>query len=144
MNQRSLGALRVSALGLGCMPLSSGYGEPPDRPSAIALIREAVDRGVTFFDTAEVYGPFINEELVGEALAPVRDRVAIATKFGFRIENGKQTGVDSRPAHIREVADESLRRLRTDAIDLFYQHRVDPNVPIEDVAGAVGDLVREG
>ena len=144
MDVRTLGTLRVSALGLGCMPLSSGYGTPPDRQSGLALIREAVDRGVTFFDTAEVYGPFINEELVGEALAPVRDRVVIATKFGFGIEDGKQTGVDSRPSHIREVADASLRRLRTDRIDLFYQHRVDPNVPIEDVAGAVQDLVREG
>jgi len=144
MKHRALGALNVSALGLGCMPLSSSYGQPPDRPSAIALIREAVDRGVTFFDTAEVYGPFINEELVGEALEPVRDRVVIATKFGFRIENGKQGGTDSRPSHIREVAEASLRRLRTDAIDLFYQHRVDPAVPIEDVAGAVGELVRAG
>src|SRR6187402_3659727 len=137
MNQRNLGHLKVSALGLGCMPLSSGYGQPPDRQSAIALIREAVDRGVTLFDTAEAYGPFANEELVGEALAPVRERVVIATKFGFRIEEGKQTGVDSRPSHIRDVAEASLRRLRTDAIDLFYQHRVDPDVPIEDVAGAV-------
>lgn len=144
MNHRKLGGLDVSALGLGCMPLSSGYGQPPDRQSAIALIREAVDRGVTFFDTAEVYGPFANEELVGEALRPVRDHVVIATKFGFRIENGKQTGVDSRPSHIREVAEASLRRLRTDAIDLFYQHRVDPDVPIEDVAGTVKDLVEEG
>jgi aryl-alcohol dehydrogenase-like predicted oxidoreductase len=144
MNHRQLGALNVSALGLGCMPLSSGYGQPPDRQSAIALIREAVDRGVTLFDTAEAYGPFANEELVGEALAPVRDRVVIATKFGFGIEGGKQTGVDSRPSHIREVAEASLRRLRTDAIDLFYQHRVDPDVPIEDVAGAVKELVREG
>ena len=121
------------------MPLSSGYGQPPDRQSGIALIREAVERGVTLFDTAEAYGPFANEELVGEALAPVRDRVVIATKFGFKIEDGKQTGVDSRPSHIREVAEASLRRLRTDRIDLFYQHRVDPNVPIEDVAGAVKD-----
>jgi len=144
MKHRQLGALKVSALGLGCMPLSSGYGQPPDRQLAIALIREAVDRGVTLFDTAEAYGPFANEELVGEALAPVRDRVVIATKFGFKIEDGKQTGVDSRPSHIRDVADASLRRLRTDAIDLFYQHRVDPDVPIEDVAGAVKDLVREG
>ena len=126
------------------MPLSSGYGQPPDRQSAIALIREAVDRGVTFFDTAEAYGPFANEELVGEALAPVRERVVIATKFGFKIEDGKQTGVDSRPSHIRDVAEASLRRLRTDAIDLFYQHRVDPDVPIEDVAGTVKELVREG
>ena len=144
MDQRQLGGLSVSAIGLGCMPLSSGYGQPPDRQTGIALIREAVDRGVTFFDTAEVYGPFINEELVGEALAPVRDRVAIATKFGFTIEDGKQTGIDSRPSHIREVADASLRRLRTDRIDLFYQHRVDPGVPIEDVAGTVKDLVGEG
>ena len=144
MKHRELGTLKVSALGLGCMPLSSGYGQPPDRQSAIALIREAVDRGVTFFDTAEAYGPFANEELVGEALRPVRDRVVIATKFGFKIENGKQTGVDSRPSHIREVAEASLRRLRTDAIDLFYQHRVDPDVPIEDVAGTVKELVEEG
>jgi aryl-alcohol dehydrogenase-like predicted oxidoreductase len=144
MNHRNLGGLNVSALGLGCMPLSSGYGQPPGRQSAIALIREAVDRGVTLFDTAEAYGPFTNEELVGEALAPVRDRVVIATKFGFKNEDGKQTGVDSRPSHIREVAEASLQRLRTDRIDLFYQHRVDPGVPIEDVAGAVKDLVREG
>jgi aryl-alcohol dehydrogenase-like predicted oxidoreductase len=144
VHHRSLGALNVSSLGLGCLPLSSDYGQPPDRQAGIALMREAVDRGVTFFDTAEVYGPFINEELVGEALAPVRDRVVIATKFGFRIEDGKQVGLDGRPSHIREVADASLRRLRTDRIDLFYQHRVDPNVPIEDVAGVVGELVREG
>jgi aryl-alcohol dehydrogenase-like predicted oxidoreductase len=144
VNSRSLGALNVSALGLGCMPLSSGYGEPPERQSAIALIQEAVDRGVTFFDTAEAYGPFANEELVGEALAPVRDRVVIATKFGFKIEDGKQTGVDSRPPHIREVAEASLRRLRTDRIDLLYQHRVDPDVPIEEVAGTLKDLIREG
>jgi aryl-alcohol dehydrogenase-like predicted oxidoreductase len=144
MKHRNLGALNVSALGLGCMPLSSSYGQPPKRRSGIALIREAVDRGVTFFDTAEVYGPFANEELVGEALAPVRDRVVIATKFGFGIKDGKQTGVDSRPSHIREVAEASLRRLRTDSIDLFYQHRVDPDVPIEDVAGAIKELVREG
>ena len=144
MDQRQLGGLTVSALGLGCMPLSSGYGQPPDRASGVALIREAVDRGVTFFDTAEVYGPFINEELVGEALAPVRDRVIIATKFGFKIEDGTQGGVDSRPAHIREVAEASLRRLRTDRIDLFYQHRVDPGVPIEDVAGTLSELIQEG
>jgi aryl-alcohol dehydrogenase-like predicted oxidoreductase len=144
MTSRQLGDLEVSALGLGCMPLSTSYGVPPDRQAGIGLIREAVDRGVTFFDTAEVYGPFTNEELVGEALAPVRDRVVIATKFGFRIEDGKQMGTDSRPARIREVAEASLRRLRTDRIDLFYQHRVDPDVPIEDVAGAVGGLVREG
>jgi aryl-alcohol dehydrogenase-like predicted oxidoreductase len=144
VHHRSLGALNVSSLGLGCLPLSSDYGQPPDRQAGIALMREAVDRGVTFFDTAEVYGPFINEALVGEALAPVRDRVVIATKFGFRIEDGKQVGLDSRPSHVRDVADASLRRLRTDRIDVFYQHRVDPNVPIEDVAGAVGELVREG
>jgi aryl-alcohol dehydrogenase-like predicted oxidoreductase len=126
------------------MPLSSGYGQPPDRKAGIALIREAVDRGVTFFDTAEAYGPFTNEDLVGEALAPVRDRVVIATKFGFKIEDGKQTGVDSRPAHIRDVAEASLKRLRTDRIDLFYQHRVDPAVPIEDVAGVLKDLIQEG
>jgi len=144
MKHRQLGALKVSALGLGCMPLSSGYGQPPDHQTGISLIREAVDRGVTFFDTAEAYGPFANEELVGEALAPVRDRVVIATKFGFRIEDGKQTGMDSRPSHIREVAEASLKRLRTDRIDLFYQHRVDPGVPIEDVAGVMKDLVREG
>lgn len=144
MTYRQLGTLKVSALGLGCMPLSTSYGVPPDRRSGIALIREAVDRGVTFFDTAEVYGPYTNEDLVGEALAPVRDRVVMATKFGFRIEDGKQTGVDSRPSQIRNVAEASLLRLRTDTIDLFYQHRVDPDVPIEDVAGAVKDLVREG
>jgi aryl-alcohol dehydrogenase-like predicted oxidoreductase len=144
MDHRRLGALNVSALGLGCMPLSSDYGQPPDRRSAIALIREAVDRGVTFFDTAEAYGPFVNEELVGEALAPVRGHVAIATKFGFRIGNGEQAGLDSRPSHIRDVADASLRRLRTDVIDLFYQHRVDPLVPIEEVAGTIKELVREG
>jgi aryl-alcohol dehydrogenase-like predicted oxidoreductase len=144
MTHRNLGALQVSPLGFGCMPLSSGYGQPPDHQSAIALIREAVDRGVTLFDTAEAYGPFTNEELVGEALAPVRDRVVIATKFGFKNEDGKQTGVDSRPSHIRAVAEGSLRRLRTDRIDLFYQHRVDPNVPIEEVAGAMKELVREG
>jgi aryl-alcohol dehydrogenase-like predicted oxidoreductase len=146
MQKRTLGNsdLDVSALGLGCMSMSFGYGPPADTQAMIALIRAAVDRGVTFFDTAEVYGPFTNEALVGEALAPVRDRVAIATKFGFKIEGGKQNGLDSRPAHIREVADASLRRLKTDRIDLFYQHRVDPDVPIEDVAGTVRDLIREG
>src|SRR3989440_4066804 len=146
MEQRKLGNsnLEVSALGLGCMSMSFGYGPPADKQEMISLIRAAVDRGVTFFDTAEVYGPFTNEELVGEALAPVRDRVAIASKFGFKIEAGKQAGLDSRPSHIREVADASLKRLATDRIDLFYQHRVDPNVPIEDVAGAVKDLIREG
>lgn len=145
MEHRNLGGLKVSALGLGCMPLNSGYGQPPDRQSALALVHLAVDRGVTFFDTAEAYGPFANEELVGEALAPFRDRVVIATKFGFKIgEDGQQTGVDSRPSHIREVAEASLRRLRTDRIDLFYQHRVDPDVPIEDVAGTIEELMREG
>jgi aryl-alcohol dehydrogenase-like predicted oxidoreductase len=126
------------------MGLSFSYGVPTSREDGIAVIRAAVEGGVTFFDTAEVYGPFVNEEVVGEALAPVRDRVVIATKFGFRIENGKMAGLESRPAHIREVADASLKRLRTDRIDLFYQHRVDPEVPIEDVAGAVQDLIRDG
>src|SRR4051812_13362889 len=146
MRTRKLGngGLEVSALGLGCMGLSFGYGPPVDKQAGVALIRGAVERGVTFFDTAEVYGPFVNEELVGEALAPVRDRVVIATKFGFKIENGKQAGLDSRPEHIREVAEASLRRLKTDRIDLLYQHRVDPNVPIEDVAGAVKELISEG
>lgn len=148
MQKRKLGrsGLEVSALGLGCMGLSFGYGPAVETGAGIALIRKAVDLGVTFFDTAEVYGPFTNETLVGEALAPVRDQVVIATKFGFDIdpETGKQSGLSSRPEHIREVADASLKRLRTDVIDLFYQHRVDPNVPIEDVAGAVKDLIREG
>ena len=146
MQKRRLGKsnLEVSALGLGCMGMSYGYGPAADTREMISLIRAAVERGVTFFDTAEVYGPFTNEELVGEALAPFRGQVVIATKFGFKIEAGKQNGLDSRPAHIREVADASLKRLQVDAIDLFYQHRVDPNVPIEDVAGAVKDLIREG
>jgi len=148
MQKRKLGrsGLEVSAIGLGCMGLSSGYGPATDKPAAIALIRTAVERGVTFFDTAEVYGPYANEELVGEALAPVRDHVVIATKFGFRIDRatGKQEGLDSRPDHIREVADASLKRLRTEVIDLFYQHRVDPEVPIEDVAGAVKELIEAG
>ena len=146
MNTRTLGAsgLQVSALGFGCMGLSFGLGPAVDRNAGIAVIRTAVDEGVTFFDTAEVYGPFTNEELVGEALEPVREQPVIATKFGFKLENGKQAGLDSRPSHIREVAEASLRRLRTDRIDLLYQHRVDPEVPIEDVAGAVGDLIREG
>jgi aryl-alcohol dehydrogenase-like predicted oxidoreductase len=148
MKQRKLGnsGLEVSAIGLGCMGLSSGYGPATDKPAEIALIRAAVERGVTLFDTAEVYGPFKNEELVGEALAPVRDQVIIATKFGFRIDpaTGKENGLDSRPDHIREVADASLRRLRTDHIDLFYQHRVDPAVPIEDVAGTVRELIKAG
>jgi len=146
MLKRQLGTsgLEVSALGFGCMGISFGYGPATTREEGLAIIRAAFDRGVTFFDTAEVYGPFTNEELVGEALAPMRDEVAIATKFGFKFENGKQAGLDSRPSHIREVADASLKRLKTDRIDLFYQHRVDPNVPIEDVAGAVKDLIREG
>lgn len=148
MQQRTLGksGLTVSALGLGCMGMSWAYGVPGERNDMIALLRGAVDRGITFFDTAEIYGPLTNEELVGEALAPVRDRVVIATKFGFIIDpnGGRPRGVDSRPEHIKEVAEASLRRLRTDCIDLFYQHRVDPDLPIEDVAGAVGDLVRAG
>ena len=146
MQTRQLGNsnLNVSALGLGCMGLSAGYGPAVETQQGIALIRAAVERGVTFFDTAEVYGPFTNEALVGEALAPFRDRVAIATKFGFKIEGGKQSGLDSRPAHIMEVAEASLKRLKVDAIDLFYQHRVDPDVPIEDVAGAVKDLIQQG
>jgi aryl-alcohol dehydrogenase-like predicted oxidoreductase len=147
MQTRKLGNsnLEVSALGLGCMGLSYGYGPAADKREAITLIRAAVERGVTFFDTAEAYGPYTNEELVGEALAPVRDQVVIATKFGFRFgPNGEQAGMDSRPEHIREVADAALTRLSTDRIDLFYQHRVDPDVPIEEVAGAVQDLIREG
>ena len=147
MQKRKLGrsSLEVSAIGLGCMGMSFGYGPAGDRQEMIAVIRSAVDLGVTFFDTAEVYGAFTNEDLVGEALAPVRDRVVIATKFGFHIDAaGKQAGLDSRPEHIKEVAEASLKRLRTYRIDLFYQHRVDPNVPIEEVAGAVGDLIREG
>jgi aryl-alcohol dehydrogenase-like predicted oxidoreductase len=147
MQKRKLGKsnLETSAIGLGCMGMSFGYGPPKDKPEMISLIRAAVERGVTFFDTAEVYGPFINEELVGEALAPFRGQVVIATKFGFQFDaNGKQAGLNSRPEHIKEVADDSLKRLKTDVIDLLYQHRVDPNVPIEDVAGAVKDLIREG
>jgi len=147
MQKRRLGNgnLEVSALGLGCMGMSFGYGPAADRKEMIALIRAAVDRGVTFFDTAEAYGPYINEELVGEALAPLRDRVVIATKFGFKFgPKGEQIGVDSRPERIREVAEASLARLRTGTIDLLYQHRVDPAVPIEEVAGTVRDLIREG
>ena len=146
MQKRRLGKtnLEVSAIGLGCMGMSFGYGQPIEKQQGISLIRAAVERGVTFFDTAEVYGPFTNEELVGEALAPFRDQVVIATKFGFKIEDGKQAGLDSRPEHIKEVAEASLRRLKTDFIDLFYQHRVDPNVPMEDVAGAVKDLIQQG
>lgn len=148
MQKRKLGKsnLEVSALGLGCMGLSFGLGPAVDKQQGIALIRAAVERGVTFFDTAEVYGAFTNEELVGEALAPFRDKVAIATKFGFKIDpaTGKQAGLDSRPEHIKEVAEASLKRLKTDVIDLFYQHRVDPNVPIEDTAGAVKELIQQG
>jgi aryl-alcohol dehydrogenase-like predicted oxidoreductase len=148
MKKRKLGKsnLEVSAIGLGCMGLSFGYGPAVDKKDGIALIRAAFERGVTFFDTAEVYGPFTNEELVGEALAPFREQVAIATKFGFKIDpnNGKQVGLDSRPEHIKEVAEASLKRLRTNFIDLFYQHRVDPSVPMEDVAGAVKDLIQQG
>ena len=147
MKRRRLGmsGLEVSALGLGCMGMSFAYGPAPDRKEMISLIRKAVERGVTFFDTAEAYGPFVNEELVGEALAPVRDQVVIATKFGFTFgPNGGQAGLDSRPEHIREVAEASLKRLKVDAIDLLYQHRVDTAVPIEEVAGAVKDLIREG
>jgi aryl-alcohol dehydrogenase-like predicted oxidoreductase len=147
MQKRKLGSsgLEVSALGLGCMGLSFGYGPAVDRQAGISLIRAAVERGVTFFDTAEVYGPFTNEELVGEALAPFRDRVVIATKFGFDIgPNGEQRGLNSRPKHVKEVAEASLKRLKTEVIDLFYQHRVDPNVPIEDVAGVVKELIQAG
>jgi len=148
MQKRRLGQnLEVSALGLGCMGMSFAYGPPPDRHEMISLIRKAVELGVTFFDSAEAYGPFANEELVGEALEPVRDRVVIATKFGFDLEpdvNAGQGGLNSRPEHIKKVAEASLKRLRTDTIDLFYQHRVDPNVPIEEVAGAVRELIAEG
>ena len=147
MQKRKLGKsnLEVSAIGLGCMGMSFGYGPAKEKQEMIALIRAAVERGVTFFDTAEMYGPFTNEELVGEALAPFREQVEIATKFGFKISpKGEQIGLDSRPEHIKEVAEASLKRLRTDVIDLFYQHRVDPDVPIEDVAGAVKDLIQEG
>jgi aryl-alcohol dehydrogenase-like predicted oxidoreductase len=148
MQKRRLGKsnLEVSAIGLGCMGMSFGYGPAGEKHEMISVIRAAVERGVTFFDTAEVYGPFTNEELVGEALAPFRRKVAIATKFGFKLDpnTGKQAGLDSRPEHIKEVAEASLKRLKTDVIDLFYQHRVDPNVPIEDVAGAVKNLIQQG
>ena len=148
MQKRKLGKsnLEVSALGLGCMGLSFGFGPPVEKKEGISLIRAAVERGITFFDTAEVYGPYTNEELVGEALAPFRKQVVIATKFGFKVDpnTGKQAGLDSRPAHIKEVAEASLKRLQTDTIDLFYQHRVDPDVPIEDVAGAVKELIQQG
>jgi aryl-alcohol dehydrogenase-like predicted oxidoreductase len=149
VKKRKLGTsgLEVSALGFGCMGMSMSYGPAGDRQEMITLLRNAVERGVTFFDTAEVYGPFVNEELVGEALSPIRERVVIATKFGFKLDLTKerpQVGLDSRPEHIKEVAEASLKRLKTDFIDLFYQHRVDPNVPIEDVAGAVKELIQEG
>ncbi|HJV95561.1 MAG TPA: aldo/keto reductase, partial [Albitalea sp.] len=147
MQKRQLGksGLEVSALGLGCMGMSFAYGTAPDRQQMISLLHAAVERGVSFFDTAEVYGPFTNELLLGEALRPLRDKVVIATKFGFKLDAmGKQTGLDSRPAHIKEVAEASLQRLGIDSIDLFYQHRVDPDVPIEDVAGAVKELIRQG
>jgi aryl-alcohol dehydrogenase-like predicted oxidoreductase len=148
MQKRKLGNsnLEVSPIGLGCMGMSFGYGPPADKKEMISLIRTAVERGVTFFDTAEIYGPFTNEELVGEALAPFRKQVVIATKFGFKLDpaTGKQAGLDSRPAHIKEVAEASMKRLKTDVIDLFYQHRVDTEVPIEDVAGAVKDLIQQG
>src|SRR5437868_5883483 len=146
MQKRRLGksGLEVSALGFGCMGISQSYGRPLSRQDGIAIIRSAVDAGVTFFDTAEVYGPYTNEDLVGEALEPVREQVVIATKFGFNIAGGKMAGLNSRPAQIRAVADASLRRLRTNRIDLFYQHRVDPEVPIEEVAAVVKDLVAEG
>jgi aryl-alcohol dehydrogenase-like predicted oxidoreductase len=148
MQKRVLGnsGLEVSAIGLGCMGISFGYGHALDKQQGIALVRAAVERGVTFFDTAEAYGPFINEEMVGDALAPLRDQVVIATKFGFKIdpETGKQTGMDSRPEQIRKVVEASRKRLKVEIIDLLYQHRVDPNVPIEDVAGTVKDLIREG
>lgn len=146
MHTRTLGqGLEVSAIGLGCMGMSQSYGpNPGDRDDMIAVLRSAVDSGVTFFDTAEVYGPYVNEELVGEALEPLRDRVVIATKFGWDIQGGRSVGLNSRPEQIRKVAEASLKRLRTDHIDLFYQHRVDPSVPIEDVAGTAGELVAEG
>ena len=148
MKKRKLGmrGLEVSAIGLGCMGMSFGYGPPKDKQEMIALLRGAVERGITFFDTAEVYGPFTNEELVGEGLGPFRDQVVIATKFGFKLDpkSGRSIGVDSRPEHIKEVAEASLKRLKTNVIDLFYQHRVDTEVPIEDVAGAVKDLIHEG
>ena len=148
MQKRTLGksGLEVSAIGLGCMGMSFGYGQPKDQLEMISVIRAAVDSGVTFFDTAEVYGPYTNEELVGEALAPVREQIVIATKFGFKLdpETGKIAGLDSRPDHIKAVAEASLKRLKTDHIDLLYQHRVDPEVPIEDVAGAVKELIQQG
>lgn len=146
MKKRILGStnLEVSSIGLGCMGMSYGYGPAKDKNEMITLIRKAFDLGVTLFDTAEIYGPYLNEELVGEALEPIRSKVVIASKFGFNFENGKETGTNSRPEHIKQVIEGSLKRLKTDVIDLYYQHRVDPNVPIEDVAGAVKDLIQEG
>src|SRR5215208_815062 len=146
MQTRRLGnsSLEVSALGLGCMGMSRSYDPIPDRQEMIALIRTAVERGVTLFDTAETYGPFVNEELVGEALAPLRNAVVISTKFGFNYEGTKVTGLNSRPDRVRQVAEDSLKRLKIEVIDLFYQHRVDPEVPIEDVAGTVKDLIQQG
>lgn len=146
MQKRKLGSsgLEVSALGLGCMGMSHSYAPFPEKKDMIAMIRAAVEKGITFFDTAEIYGPFINEELVGEALAPLRDNVVIATKFGFHFQDGKSTGVNSKPEHIKQAVEGSLKRLKVEVIDLLYQHRVDPNVPIEDVAGTVRDLIHEG
>jgi len=145
MEKRKLGNLEVSAIGLGCMGMSSGYGPAGDKNEMISVIRSAFERGITFFDTAEAYGPFTNEELVGEAIAPFRKQVVIATKFGFKFDSaGKQIGLDSRPQHTKDVAEASLKRLKVDTIDLFYQHRVDPDVPIEDVAGAMKDLIQQG
>jgi aryl-alcohol dehydrogenase-like predicted oxidoreductase len=144
MKKRKLANLEVSTLGLGCMGMSYAYGQVPDKKEMIKLIRSGVKRGVTFFDTAEIYGPFVNEELVGEALAPYRDKVVIATKFGFNIKDGKEAGLDSRPGHIKQAVEGSLKRLKIETIDLLYQHRVDPNVPIETVAGAVKELIQEG
>lgn len=146
MRKRTLGnsGLEVSSIGLGCMGMSYGYGPPSDKKEMISVIRDAVERGVTFFDTAEVYGPYTNEELVGEALLPFKDQVVIATKFGFHIQKGKQVGMNSRPEQIKKAVEDSLKRLRVEAIDLYYQHRVDPGVPIEEVAGAVKDLIQEG
>jgi len=141
MGKRKLGNLEVSELGAGCMSISANYGPPADKNQGIKVIREAHEKGVTFFDTAEVYGPYTNEELVGEALAPFRDKVVVATKFGFDLEAG---GLNSQPGHIRKVVEQSLKRLKTDRIDLYYQHRVDPNVPIEDVAGTIKELIKEG
>ncbi len=146
MEKRTLGnhGLKVSAIGLGCMGMSFGYGPAKDKNEMIPLIRKAVEKGVTFFDTAEVYGPYTNEELLGDALAPFKGKVTIATKFGFSFENGKMAGINSRPENIRKSAEGCLKRLKVESLDLFYQHRVDPNVPIEDVAGTVKDLIKKG